>query len=70
MVCVLCENPYDEIKREGGRLVTQKADSKNHGLGIRQMERIVKKHGGPREIETENNVFSVSILLPEAGKKT
>ncbi|MBE5861891.1 MAG: GHKL domain-containing protein [Lachnospiraceae bacterium] len=69
MVCVFCENPYDEIKREGGKLVTQKADSKNHGLGIRQMERIVKKHGGTMEIETENNVFSVSILLPEAGKK-
>ena len=70
MVCVFCENPYDEIKKEGGKLVTQKADSKNHGLGIRQMERIVKKHGGTMEIETENNVFSVSILLPEAGKKT
>ena len=69
MVCVFCENPYDEIKREGGKLVTQKADPKSHGLGIRQMERIVKKHGGTMEIETENNVFSVSILLPEAGKK-
>jgi len=69
MFCVLCENPYDELKREGGRLVTQKADVKSHGLGIRQMERIVKKHGGTMEIETENNVFSVSILLPEAGKK-
>ena len=69
MVCIFCENPYDEIKKEGGKLVTQKADSKNHGLGIRQMERIVKKHGGTMEIETENNVFSVSILLPEAGKK-
>jgi hypothetical protein len=69
MVCVFCENPYDEIKKEGGKLVTQKADPKSHGLGIRQMERIVKKHGGTMEIETENNVFSVSILLPEAGKK-
>jgi hypothetical protein len=68
MVCVFCENPYDEIKKEGGKLVTQKADPKSHGLGIRQMERIVKKHGGTMEIETENNVFSVSILLPEAGK--
>ena len=69
MVCVLCENPYDEVKREGGKIVTRKADPKSHGLGLQQMERLIKKHGGTMEIETENHVFSVSILLPEAGNK-
>lgn len=64
MFCVLCENPYDKLRREDGKLVTRKADSRNHGLGIQQMERIVKKHGGTMEIDEKDQIFTVSILFP------
>lgn len=63
MVCIFCENPYQSITKENGRLVTSKSDFKNHGLGIRQMEHIAAKHGGTVHVSTENNLFTISILL-------
>ncbi len=67
MVCIFCENPYKELKRENGRFVSHKGDAVNHGLGIRQMERIAAKHGGTLEIDTKDRIFAVSILFSMEG---
>lgn len=63
MLCVFCENPYDELRREDGKIVTRKEDPKNHGLGMRQMKRIAEKHGGTMEIDVKDQIFTVSILF-------
>lgn len=63
MICIFCENPYKELKKENGKIVSHKGDSVNHGFGIRQMERIATKHGGTLEIDTKDQIFAVSILF-------
>lgn len=63
MLCIFCENPYLSVQRENGRFVTQKADSKNHGMGIRQLERIAAKYDGTVEIKAQEGSFAVSVLL-------
>ena len=63
MLCIFSENPYGELQKENGKIVTRKADAASHGFGLRQMERIAAKHGGTMEIETKDQIFAVSILF-------
>ncbi len=69
MLCIYCENPYATIQNENGNLVTLKADYKNHGLGIKQIRRIVAKYNGTVDIRTENQTFSISVLLTTSTSK-
>ena len=69
MLCIFCENKYEIVKKENGGFATLKADYKNHGLGIRQMKHIAEKYNGTMDITTENNIFSVSILLTASTQK-
>lgn len=71
MLCIFCENPYSGLKKENGRLVTQKEDRMNHGMGLSQIERIARAHNGTVDISTGGGIFSVSVLLGDgkAGEK-
>ena len=69
MICIFCENPYHELRKENGKIVTHKGDAASHGLGIRQMERIAAKHGGTLEIETKDQIFAVSILFSREDER-
>lgn len=69
MLCIFCENPYVSVQKENGRFVTQKADSKNHGMGIRQLERIAAKYEGTVDIHTKDGKFAVSVLLCDKAEK-
>lgn len=63
MLCIFVENPYLSVQEENGRFVTQKTDKRNHGLGLKQVERIAHKYRGNLSIQTEDNIFAVSVLL-------
>ena len=69
MLCIYCENPYATIQKENGNLVTLKADHKNHGLGIKQIRRIASKYNGTVDIHTENQTFSIAVLLTTSTSK-
>lgn len=69
MLCIFCENPYADVKTENGSFVSLKADAKNHGFGIRQIRHIAAKHQGTVEINTDNQIFSVSVLLTTSASK-
>lgn len=43
---------------------TTKKDSKNHGLGLRSIQTIVKKYGGNMEIRQEEEMFHLFLYLP------
>lgn len=63
MVCIFCENRYSEINMSAGSPVTLKSDRSSHGLGIGRIQRTAERYGGTVEINTDDGVFSISVLL-------
>ena len=58
------ENPYEgKLKWQGSRLLTQKADENNHGIGLENVKRVVEKYHGTLEMSAEDQVFRTKILL-------
>ena len=49
-----------------GKFISTKAADR--GLGLASVSHIVEKMGGVLEIETRNQIFSASVLLPEQNK--
>ncbi|NLY70759.1 MAG: GHKL domain-containing protein [Clostridiales bacterium] len=57
-------NPFDgEIIEEKGKLLTTKKDKKRHGIGLINIENVLKKYDGTMDINYEDNIFSVTILM-------
>jgi len=69
MLCIFCENPFAIIQKEGNRFITLKADHQNHGLGLRQVKHIAHKYNGTVDIKSDDNIFSVSVLLTTSTSK-
>lgn len=69
MLCIFCENTYSDVRAENGSFISLKADAKNHGFGIRQIRHIAAKYQGTVEINTDNHIFSVSVLLTTSTSK-
>lgn len=67
---ILISNPYTGILKKDmdGNFVTTKPDAENHGIGLNSVRKAVKKYDGLVNISTENNVFTVQILLYPVGK--
>ena len=64
-VIVTIENSYTgELVWSEGRLTTSKSDKRNHGFGIRSIEKIVHKYNGRYSISTEDQIFSMNIVFP------
>lgn len=62
LVCIVCENPFDDGKINNN-FETTKSDRANHGYGLKRIKRIAVKYGGDMEISAENGVFTVTVLL-------
>lgn len=52
-----------EMIVENGKYKTLKKDKKNHGIGLKSVYQIVERYNGLIRINTDNNVFTVNILL-------
>lgn len=62
---ILTQNSYDgNIITENGQIKTSKKIKGNHGLGLTNIKSVVKKLNGEIDIDYDNNVFSVSIIIP------
>ncbi|MDE6909364.1 MAG: GHKL domain-containing protein, partial [Lachnospiraceae bacterium] len=44
---------------------TSKADTANHGFGLRSMQTTVKKYGGTMELRQEDEWFCLFCFIPE-----
>jgi len=53
---------------EEGLPVTAKGDQTHHGFGTRSIRMLAEKYGGDFKISIQDNVFSLSIILPIAGQ--
>lgn len=52
-----------DILKNNPLLHTTKSDSRNHGLGLRIIDSIVKKYNGIKNIQMESSYFIVDIML-------
>lgn len=46
-----------------GRLLTTKSDSKNHGLGLRNIEVCAEKYYGKAEATVRDKEFELAVML-------
>ncbi len=59
----------NEIRKSGKWFKTSKADKKNHGFGMKNMEEAVKKYGGTITTRVEENEFIIEIFLKNCENK-
>lgn len=53
-----------KIKKDtGGNFISTKSDTKNHGIGLQSVTRIVDAYGGVMEVRTDHSVFQVDIII-------
>ena len=57
----------EKIRFQDGMPVTTKRDAKNHGFGMKSMQRTVSRYGGSMLASLENNWFELKILIPMSG---
>jgi signal transduction histidine kinase len=59
---ILIENSFDgELNRKDGILISRK--SEEHGFGLENVKRIVRKYNGDIVISADNKLFSVGIVM-------
>lgn len=64
IVAINCENFYDfELNRNESNFTTNKLDKSMHGKGLNIVKKYVNKNHGNIQIDTENNLFSVNIII-------
>lgn len=58
------DNNYDGfIEEENSQIVTRKSEGKLHGIGLRNVKKIVEKYDGLLKINQDNNKFCVYIQI-------
>lgn len=63
-IVIMISNTISEnVPVHGNKLSTSKADKKNHGLGSRNVERIVNLYSGMIEYQCKNGWFNVDVVM-------
>lgn len=62
---IVITNPISKaVKKDGAYFMTTKSDASNHGIGIGNVQEILKKYSGECEFVAEQGIFSAKLLLP------
>lgn len=64
MILIHMENNYDEILLQNDTYLSIKKEG-SHGIGLKRMADIVAKAEGILQINSEKNVFTVHIMIPQ-----
>lgn len=71
MVLIHAENPYSEtLKRNSKHQFISSKDEANHGFGLKRIESIVSENNGILQISSDNNIFSVHMMIPLKEEET
>lgn len=57
------KNNTKPINVASGQLVTSKKDSKNHGIGTKNMQHIAEKYHGSMKWYYKENIFELHLVL-------
>lgn len=62
---MVIKNPYEhEIKKDrAGRILSTKPEKHKHGYGLRSIMKIAEEYQGDMVIDTENGIFSLTVVL-------
>lgn len=64
MLFINIQNSYTgNLNKKGTVYLSTKEDKGKHGIGLRNVERVVKKYNGNMEISDTDSVFDVKIML-------
>lgn len=65
-ISISVDNYYegDLVLGDTGLPITTKQDKAYHGYGMKSIQYVVNKYDGDLNVETKNNVFSLSIMFP------
>ncbi|MBQ6730536.1 MAG: sensor histidine kinase, partial [Bacilli bacterium] len=64
-VVIKIDNYYEgTLQFNEGLPMTSKSDKTSHGFGLKSVRLIVNKYDGEINLETENQIFKLTILLP------
>ena len=64
-VFIQVENYFaHDLRKDKERIISTKKDARNHGFGLESIRQIAMRYGGSMDISTEDNLFTLSILLP------
>lgn len=55
-------------RKRGENFLTTKENVKEHGIGLKIVGNIVKKHNGILKIDDGDNYFKVSLLVYDIGR--
>lgn len=65
LLFIKLENYFvNQLNIYNGSFLTTKQDKMNHGFGLKSIKRIVEKYGGEITISTDNQWFTLMILMP------
>lgn len=68
-MCIHFENYCTEkVRFKDGLPVTSKEDKRNHGLGVKSIQFIVKKYGGFAAMRQEGCLVSLDVILPRENQ--
>lgn len=63
LIIEIINSSSEKISYNGNRIITSKADMLNHGIGLSNIEDVVKKYNGAFDIIEESNQVTLSLML-------
>lgn len=65
IIILQVKNPYNESKVQVNEniIITSKIDKKNHGLGLRNVQKCCEKYDGCLKITNSTSIFTVTVIL-------
>ena len=64
LLCIQIANTFDgKLNIKDKRIYTRKSKTSEHGIGLKNVERIVKKYGGNCVYEVNREIFNIKTIL-------
>lgn len=64
LLFIKIENSYEgEIKKKGDAFITTKANTQNHGLGLKNVKELVEEEDGTFSVEVTEHLFKVEVMM-------
>lgn len=64
LFCRIENSTSHNVTVSNNRLVTEKEDKENHGIGTRNVADCIEKNGGTIEFSCDNNLFLAEVVFP------
>lgn len=65
ILMIAVENPMEgQLHWEGEQLLSSKVDNRSHGIGTKNIRRIIEKYHGEYQVQVKQNQFTMQMILP------